>query len=107
MTWGPVPVRAVERSSPKVTSLSRSGHPRRTDPVQLVLDLPVAADPDRELGWRGLAGGQRGDGVAGLGAPSAAGDAAGPAGDLDGLGGVGEKQARGDGDRFDDAFLDA
>ena len=28
------------------------------DPVQLVLDFPVAADPVCELGWPGLPGGQ-------------------------------------------------
>src|SRR5262249_24587808 len=76
------------------------------DPVQLVLDLPVAADPGGELAGPGLLGGQAGDHVAGLGTPPAAAGPAGAAGDLDGLGGVREREPGGDGDSLDDPFLD-
>src|SRR5512146_2197654 len=55
------------------------------DPVQLVLHRPVAADGVAEGGGAGLVGGQRGDGVGGLGAPAA--------GHLGCLGGVGEQEA--------------
>ena len=48
MTWGPVPVRGGEIFAEGDVA----------DPVELVLDLPVAADPGGELGRLGLAGGQ-------------------------------------------------
>jgi hypothetical protein len=63
------------------------------NPVQAVLDPPVAADDGGELGVGGLDGTQRGDGVAGLGGPLPFYLAA--AHDLDGLAGVGEGQAFG------------
>src|SRR6266705_916517 len=59
-----------------------------TDPVELVLDLPVAANPLGELVRAGLGRGQAGDRIACLGPPLTAAGAAGAAGDLDGLGGV-------------------
>ena len=55
------------------------------DPVQLVLDLPVPADPAGELGGLSLPGWQRRDSVRGLGVPVAGGQATGSAGDLDRL----------------------
>ena len=66
------------------------------DPVQGVLDEPVPADPAGEFGRAGLVRAQVSDGVDGFGAPPAGlsgarVDRAGPAGDLDGLDGVGER----------------
>jgi hypothetical protein len=74
----------------------------------------VSPDPRRELGRRGLLGGQGDDGVDGLGAPRVllAGlgrDPLRPAGDLDGLRGSGEAEPTrglGDGDDLQGAFLD-
>src|SRR5262249_33792199 len=68
------------------------------------LDSPVAADVVGEVGRAGLAGGQVGDRVDGHGGPAALGEGADPAGDADGLGGVGELQV-GDGDDLQAADL--
>jgi hypothetical protein len=83
-TRGPAAVRTWERSFIEVQA---------ADPVQPVLDAPVAADEGRELGAGGLGDGQRGNRVAGFAGPLALQFAA--AHDLDGLGGVGTGQARG------------
>jgi len=69
------------------------------------LDLPVPADPLLQLGDGGLAEGQAGDGVAGGSLPSSAGQRPGPAGDPDGLRGVGERQPGGHGDDLQDTVL--
>jgi hypothetical protein len=68
--------------------------------VQAVLDLPVPANPGGELIGAGLVRPEVGDRVDGLGSPLAAlagpgGYRAGAAGDLDGLGGVRERDSRG------------
>ena len=75
------------------------------DPVQAVLDAPVAADDGRELGVAGLDDGERGDRVAGFARPFAFHLAA--AHDLDGLGGVGESQPGLDGGDLEGAPLGA
>ena len=54
------------------------------------LDVPVTADPFRELGGCGLAGVHAGDRVDGDGAPFPGGQRPDPAGEADGLGGVRE-----------------
>jgi hypothetical protein len=65
------------------------------------LDVPVAADPSGELCGGGLAGGQAGDGVDGEGPPLlAVRQGPDPAGDAEGLGGVGEAEPGGDGGGF-------
>ncbi len=56
--------------------------------------------------WLGLGGGEVGDGVPGFGGPFAAARFAGAAGDLQGLGGVWERDAGGDGDDFKGALFD-
>jgi hypothetical protein len=68
------------------------------------LDGPVTAEVVGEVGGAGLVGGQVGDRVDGDGAPAFLAQAAGAAGDSDGLGGVGERQA-GDGDDLQAADL--
>src|SRR5579859_640812 len=68
---------------------------RVADPVQPVLDSPVAADEAGKVGGPGLDDGQRGDRVDRLGGPFLAvlpGQWPAAAHDLDGLGGVGEGQ---------------
>jgi hypothetical protein len=59
------------------------------DPVQTVLDCPVAAQRFGQLIWPGLRGGQRGDGVYSLAGPLRAAQRPAAA---DGLGGVREGQ---------------
>jgi hypothetical protein len=70
------------------------------------LDAPVAAHVVGQTGGAGLGGGQAGDRVHGHGPPLAAVQRPDPAGDADGLGGVGEVQA-GDGGDLQAADLDA
>src|ERR1017187_4818635 len=68
-TTSTTPTEVCCRSSPPgawCNVVRQAGDPRRTDMVQH-LDLPVAAYPGGELGRGGLAGGQAGDGVDGLG----------------------------------------
>jgi hypothetical protein len=79
--------------------------------VQPVLDLPLAADPGRQLIGSGVVRGRIGDRVDGLGAPSpllpgARRDRAGAAGDLDGLAGVRKLDPRSDRDRSDRDHLE-
>jgi hypothetical protein len=62
------------------------------------LDAPVPADPVGQAGRAGLGGGEAGDRVDGMGAPLVAGKRPDPAGDADGLGGVGEVQVSDGGD---------
>jgi hypothetical protein len=70
------------------------------------LDLPVTAYPSDELGVGGLGGGQAGDGVDGDGPPFLlAVQGPDPAGDADGLGGVGEGEPGGDGGGFEGAVF--
>ena len=76
-------------------------------PVELVLDVPVAADPGGRVSGLGLFGGQGADGVDDLAAPAALTvDRRADAGALDGLGGVREPEPGRDGDRLDGAVLD-
>jgi hypothetical protein len=69
------------------------------------LDLPVAADPSGELGGGGLGDLQAGDGVDRDGAPFPADQWPGPAGEADGLGGVGKGQPGGDGGGLEGAVF--
>jgi hypothetical protein len=62
------------------------------------LDAPVAAYPVGQAGGVGLGGGEAGDRIHRHGAPAAAAKRADPAGDPQGLGGVGEVQAGDGGD---------
>ncbi len=69
------------------------------------LDLPVPADPVRQLVRGGLAEGQAGDGVDGDGPPFPAGQRPGLPGDPQSLRGVREGQPGGDGDRLQGALF--
>lgn len=71
------------------------------DPVQAVLDRPVTADDGREFGRAGLGSGQRRDRVDGLTGPFLLPCQLAAAGDLDGLGGVRERQPGGHGGDFE------
>lgn len=70
------------------------------------LDLPVAAYPGGERGCGGLGDGQAGDGVDGDGPPFLlVGEGADPAGEAQGLGGVREADAGGDGGGLEGAVF--
>jgi hypothetical protein len=69
------------------------------------LDLPVAADPDGELGGGCLVGVQAGDGVDGGGPPPPAVQRPDLAGEAEGLGGVREGEPGGDGRGLEGAVL--
>jgi hypothetical protein len=97
MTYGPVPVRAVQASLPKVTSRTQWSW-------FSIFQWPRTHG---ELAGAGLGRGQTGDRVAGLGAPFPAAGPTGAAGDLDGLSGVWERQPGGDRNRLDEAAFDA
>jgi len=77
---GPLPVRLVELSSPKVTSR----------PWVVRLDGPLLADQAGQVAGGGLGAVQAGDGVDGLPGGPAGGGVFPPAGDLDGLAGAGK-----------------
>src|SRR3954447_2702821 len=78
------------------------------NPVDLVLDVPVAADPRGELRRSGLVRAQVGDGVDGFGGEAfRLVQAVSSTADLDGLGGVREVDSSGDGQDLQGADLAA